>query len=64
MDDLVRTARIIDAASQTVSYPQPLFFHLGERENPTVVDDSMPPSKRETTDVPRTDDKPLRGSVG
>lgn len=35
MDDLVRAARIIDAARQTVSHPQPL-FHLSQSENPAV----------------------------
>ncbi len=35
MDALVRAARIIDAARQTVSHPQPL-FHLGQSQNATV----------------------------
>ncbi|ESY26341.1 hypothetical protein X751_00270 [Mesorhizobium sp. LNJC395A00] len=52
MDDLVRAARIVDATRQTLGHPQPL-FHLGQGQN-AAVDDSMPPSKRATTDLPPT----------
>ena len=41
---------------------QPL-FHLGQSQTPPF-EDSIPPSKRATTDLLRTDDKPVSGSVG
>lgn len=61
MDDLVRAARIIDAARQTSATRSR--FSTSARARTPLLDDSMP-SKRATTDLPRTDDKPVSGSVG
>lgn len=39
-------------------------FSTSARARTPLLDDRMPPSKRATTDLPRTDDKPVSGSVG
>ena len=39
-------------------------FSTSARGRTPLLDDNMPPSKRATTDLPPTDDKPLSGSVG
>ena len=49
-------------ARETLGDTQPP-LHLARARTPPF-DDSMPPSKRAITDLPRTGDRPGSGSVG